>query len=479
MSRRERLTREIDESPEGGEIGAFFDVDRTLLATFSAIAFIRHGIVSGRTSPWHVLQTALAILRFQAGRLDFEGFAAATSASLAGTTEEEFRAIGEAIFQAELASEVYPEARALVRAHQRRGHAVCIVSAATSYQIAPLARDLGIDDVLCTTLECREGVLTGAVLRPTIYGEGKAEAVRRFAAERGIDLSRSYFYSDSHEDLPLLELVGRPRPTNPDAKLAAIAARRGWPTRSFTSRGTPGTNEILRTSLAVASLVPAFLLGIPAAIFDGRWRSAVNVAIATWGEVGCALAGIDLVVEGEEHLWSRRPAVFVFNHQSGVDPILICALLRGGFTGVAKMEVRRHPLLGPAFAFADTVFVDRDDHAQAVAALDDAVATLRRGLAVAIAPEGTRSHGAALGPFKKGAFRIALAAGVPIVPIVIHDAWRVLPRSAWVMTAATVHVSVLEPAPTLDWKREQLDAHVADVRERMAAALAQGHRGHA
>lgn len=243
-------------------------------------------------------------------------------------------------------------------------------------------------------------------------------------------------------------------------------------------RRRPGPADVARTALALAAIAPGLAAGVLRLASTGDRRRAIDRAIEVWGDLGTRAAGIRLAVDGAERL-RLRPAVFVFNHQSGVDPILICALLRGGFTGVAKMEVRRHPLLGPAFAFADTVFVDRDDHAQAVAALDDAVATLRRGLAVAIAPEGTRSHGAALGPFKKGAFRIALAAGVPIVPIVIHDAWRVLPRSAWVMTAATVHVSVLEPAPTLDWKREQLDAHVADVRERMAAALAQGHRGHA
>ena len=169
-----------------------------------------------------------------------------------------------------------------------------------------------------------------------------------------------------------------------------------------------------------------------------------------------------------------RPAVFVFNHQSGVDPILLCALLRGGFTGVAKHEVRRHPVLGPAFAFAGTVFIDRGDREQAVGALEEAVAVLRSGIAVAIAPEGTRSHGQALGPFKKGAFRLALAARAPIVPIVLHDAWRVLPRDAWVMTAATVHASVLEPVPTAAWTLADLDARIAALHARFAAALAAG-----
>lgn len=225
--------------------------------------------------------------------------------------------------------------------------------------------------------------------------------------------------------------------------------------------------------LALAAIAPGLAAGLWRLAATRDRRRAIDRAIEVWGELGTRAAGIALATRGAERL-RLRPAVFVFNHQSGVDPILVCALLRGGFRGVAKHEVRRHPVLGPAFAFAGTVFVDRGDREQAVGALEEAVATLRSGLAVAIAPEGTRIRPGELGPFKKGGFRLAMAAGVPIVPIVIHDAWRVLPRRAWVMTAATVHVSVLEPVPTADWTLAGLDARIAGVRERMAAALAAG-----
>jgi putative phosphoserine phosphatase/1-acylglycerol-3-phosphate O-acyltransferase len=238
-------------------------------------------------------------------------------------------------------------------------------------------------------------------------------------------------------------------------------------------RRRPGPADVARTALALAAIAPGLVAGALRLATTGDRRRAMDRAIEVWGELGTRAAGITLAIAGEPRL-RLRPAVFVFNHQSGVDPILICALLRGGFTGVAKQEVRRHPVLGPAFAFAGTVFVDRDDREQAVGALQDAVATLRSGVAVAIAPEGTRSRSAALGAFKKGAFRLAMAAAVPIVPIVIHDAWRVLPRHAWVMTAATVHVTVLDPVPTNEWTLAGLDARIEAVRERMAAALAEG-----
>jgi putative phosphoserine phosphatase/1-acylglycerol-3-phosphate O-acyltransferase len=238
-------------------------------------------------------------------------------------------------------------------------------------------------------------------------------------------------------------------------------------------RRRPGLADVGRTALALAAIAPGLAAGAWRLAATRDRRSAIDRAIEVWGELGTRAAGITLATSGAERL-RLRPAVFVFNHQSGVDPILICALLRGGFTGVAKHEVRRHPLLGPAFAFAGTVFIDRGDREQAVGALEEAVATLRSGLAVAIAPEGTRSRDGSLGTFKKGGFRLAMAARVPIVPIVFHDAWRVLPRHAWVMTAATVHVSVLAPVATADWTLAGLDARIAGVREAMATVLSAG-----
>lgn len=229
----------------------------------------------------------------------------------------------------------------------------------------------------------------------------------------------------------------------------------------------------MRTIAAIAAIVPGLGAGVATLAATRNRRRAINRAIGVWGDLGTRAAGVRLAVSGREHL-ALRPAVFVFNHQSGADPFLLCALLQRDFVGVAKAEIRSNPLLGPAFAFAGTVFVDRSDHAQAVRALDPAIATLRRGLGILIAPEGTRSDGYGVAPFKKGAFRIALAARAPIVPIVLHDAHDLLPRGGWIMRAGTVHVSVLAPIATDAWPIEALDAHVAAVRERFAVALARG-----
>lgn len=227
----------------------------------------------------------------------------------------------------------------------------------------------------------------------------------------------------------------------------------------------------MRTIATVAAIAPGLAVGVATLARTGDRRRAINRAIEVWGDLGTRAAGVTLEVAGRERL-ALRPAVFVFNHQSGADPFLLCALLRRDFVGIAKAEIRRNPLLGPAFAFADTVFVERGDHAQSVVALAPAIETLRRGLAILIAPEGTRSPGYAVGPFKKGGFWIAMAARAPIVPIVVHNARDVLPKGGWLMRTATVRVSVLAPIETRSWTPADLAAQVAAVRERFVEALA-------
>jgi putative phosphoserine phosphatase/1-acylglycerol-3-phosphate O-acyltransferase len=465
MAVHANLTREIDEAPGGAKIGAFFDVDRTLIAGFSAFEFLRDGIVNGLVHPVDFAEAVATAVQFQLGRVGFSGFVTGTTGILEGREEAEFAQAAERIFRERLAPNIYPESRALVQAHQNRGHTVALVSAATRYQIEPLARDLGIQHILCTQLEVRNGRFTGEVLKPTCYGEGKATAARRFARTHHVTVSRSYFYTDSDEDLPLLDIVGQARPLNPNARLTRIAARRGWPVRRFRSRGTPGLADIVRTSLAVGSLLPSFLLGLPAAAFDGGMRRALNIATATWGELGTALAGIELQVTGEQHLWSQRPAVFIFNHQSGIDVLLLCKLLRRDMVGIAKQEVRRNPIFGPAFALAGTVFIDRFDREKAIAAMAPAVDALRQGLSIAIAPEGTRSPTPRLGRFKKGAFHLALAAKAPIVPIVFRNALDALPKHAVVVRPATIEVVVHPPIATSQWSVDDLDQRIAEIHQ--------------
>jgi putative phosphoserine phosphatase / 1-acylglycerol-3-phosphate O-acyltransferase len=458
------ITREIDKSPRGPAVGAFFDVDGTLIAGFSAVAFVRDRLFGGQMSPRDVAGALFNMVRFQAGRLGFSGLIAATAAWLRNVPEHDLEELAERIFTNAIAASIYPESRTLVAAHKKRGHTLAVVSSATRYQIEPLARELGIPHVMCTQLEVEDGKLTGRHVWPTCYGGGKALAARALSREHGVDLGKSFFYTDSDEDLPLLEAVGNPRPTNPNRRLTSIAVRRGWPVRRFTGRGTPSVIELIRSSLAIASVGPAFALGAIPGLLNFSRRDMVNLAISTWGELATGLAGISVDVQGEEHLWSQRPAVFVFNHQSAVDMLLLCKLLRRDFVGVAKQEARRNPIFGPAFWLAGTVFIDRFNREKALEALRPALDALRHGISLVIAPEGTRSTTTRVGPFKKGAFHIAMRAGVPIVPIVFRNALDALPKHGIVVRPATVEVVVHPPVPTADWKVEDLDRHIAEVR---------------
>jgi putative phosphoserine phosphatase/1-acylglycerol-3-phosphate O-acyltransferase len=127
------------------------------------------------------------------------------------------------LFKEQIARLVYPESRALIDAHQARGHTVAIISSATPYQVEPAAADLGIENVLCTLLEVEDGVFTGNVVRPTCFGQGKVDAAEVLAESVGADLKESFFYSDSTDDQLLLERVGHPVALNPSDKLRAVA----------------------------------------------------------------------------------------------------------------------------------------------------------------------------------------------------------------------------------------------------------------
>jgi putative phosphoserine phosphatase/1-acylglycerol-3-phosphate O-acyltransferase len=475
MGLHDELTREIDSAPEGPQIGAFFDLDRTLIAGFSAEAFAREWMFSGRAALADLSEALAALIQFQMGQTGFSAFVGSSTVMLRGLKEDDYRRVADDIFTRSIARNIYPESRALVEAHLRRGHTVGIISSATRYQVEPVARELGITEVMATDLVVdSDGRFTGEVHHPTCYGTGKAYAAENLAAKNDIDLSKSYFYSDSDEDLPLMLAVGNPRPTNPNARLESIAAKHAWPVRHFTSRGTPSLRDIVRTGLTIGSMIPSLAMGIPAGLLDGRIQSAVNLAFTTWGEVGSSMAGIHINIEGEEHLWSNRPAVFIFNHQSALDTLLLCKLLRRDFVGIGKEEIRGYPVLGQAFALAGTIFIDRLNPSGGMASLAPAVEALREGMSIAIAPEGTRSLGPHVGAFKKGAFRIAKAAGAPIVPIIIHNALDALPKHALIVRPATINVTVLPPIFTAGWDDGDLDDAVFSVRRDYLETLAKG-----
>ena len=474
MAIHSNLLREIEEAASGPQIGALFDFDGTIIAGFSVTSFIKERVLSGNLSVDEVVEEFAAVLSFAAGRIGFSGLIGATSRMMKGVEEQVFIEFGEKVYQKDVAATVYPEARQLIQAHLRKGHTVAIISSATPYQVMPAARDLDVEHVLCTELEVEQGVFTGEVVKPVCWGEGKVDAAERLSAETGADLKQSFFYSDSHDDLALLEAVGRPRPLNPNSRLTQVAKRKGWPIRRFGSRGRPGIENILRTAMTYGTMLPAVASGIPIWAMTGSRQEATNFSFGLWADYASALGGLKLEVEGEKYLWAERPAIFVFNHQSAADAIIVAKLIRRDFTGVGKKEIANIPVVGQLFKLGGVVLIDRGNKEKAIDAMKPLVDVIKHeGMSIAIAPEGTRTVSPKLTKFKKGPFHLAMQAGVPMVPIVIHNALDFLPKGDVFVRPATVKVTVLPPVDTSTWSAQSIDKHVTDVRNLFLRTLGQ------
>jgi putative phosphoserine phosphatase/1-acylglycerol-3-phosphate O-acyltransferase len=468
------LLQRIESAPAGPRTCAFFDFDGTVISGYSATVFIREQLRRGDISLRDLLELSSAMSRFGLGRMGFSAMMAITTQFMRGIEESTYHELGQALFQSQIARLIYPESRRLIEAHLARGHTVAIVSSATRYQVEPAARDLGIEHVMCTHLEVKDGVFTGRVLQPTCFGPGKVDAARTLARQMRARLDRAFFYSDSTDDTELLEAVGHPCALNPGNRLRALAAEREWPVADFGSRGRPTVNQFLRSVAATVSLVPSFAAGLPIYVLTGSRRSALNFSLSLFADAASALINLDLRVKGEEHLWSQRPAVFIFNHQSKADVVIIARLLRQDLAGVGKKEIRRMPVIGKVLELGGVVMIDRQNAASAIEAMKPLVDAIREdGKSVALAPEGTRTISPKLAPFKKGAFHLAMQAGVPIVPIVIHNAGDVAPKGDFVFRPATVEVEVLPPVDTSEWSAANMKAQVQQVRNLFLRALGQ------
>ncbi|HET7246366.1 MAG TPA: HAD-IB family hydrolase [Streptosporangiaceae bacterium] len=464
------LIAAVEAGPKGAHIGAFFDFDGTLIDGYSLSAFARHHLRSLQVTPADLGRMLLTGIRGVTSEEDFEQFTVLSMHTWAGRSEDELTELGERLFVQGISGSLYPEGWRLVEAHQRAGHTVVLASSATRFQVEPTARAMGVSHILVSPVEIVNGICTGRPGGPLLWRAGKAAAVREFAHEHGIDLAESYAYSNGDEDVPFLRAAGRSRAINPGRRLAEAARHYGWPVARFGSRRA-GAADIARTVAGLAGMLGGFTAGMVLGAATGSRREAVDLGTTLAGELGSALAGVRLDVHGAEHL-AARPAVFLFNHQSQLDVLILAKLLRGGFTGVAKKELANSPGFGLMFRLADVAFVDRHDNAQARKALEPAVQKLRNGISLVIAPEGTRSATPALGPFKKGAFHVAMQAGVPIVPIVIRNAGELMWRGATTIHAGTVQVAVLPPVTTDGWDADGLDGHIRHVRGQYLAALA-------
>ncbi|HSE09146.1 MAG TPA: HAD-IB family hydrolase [Nocardioidaceae bacterium] len=218
-----------------GRPAAFFDLDKTIIAKSSTLAFSRSFYAGGLISRGSVLRSAYAQFVYLVGGADhdqMEKMRDFLSDLSAGWDVQTVREIVADTLHHIVDPLVYDEAVSLIEEHQLAGRDVVIVSASGAEVVEPIGEMLGADGVIATRMEIDAGKYTGEISFYA-YAEHKATAIEELAREKGYDLSRSYAYSDSMTDVHMLEIVGHPYAVNPDRELRKIAASRGWPVLWF------------------------------------------------------------------------------------------------------------------------------------------------------------------------------------------------------------------------------------------------------
>jgi HAD superfamily hydrolase (TIGR01490 family) len=237
---------------------AFFDLDRTLISGSSGLPWARAATKAGLISRRQMDRWGVDAMRFR-----LRGSTDEATEKLLGEIKQVFNGVSAREI-ARMTPEVlvgvlpriYPEMLAEVHAHQDAGRPTFIVSAAGDELVRLLARILYMEGGIGTSYEIGEdGRFTGELGGAFMYGEGKLEAVRRFAAEHEIDLETSYAYSDSASDLPMLGAVGNPVVVNPDEELARLARERGWRVMRFEKLGRRLVFAAFTGALAIAGLL--------------------------------------------------------------------------------------------------------------------------------------------------------------------------------------------------------------------------------
>ncbi len=466
MADIEWLIEEIENAPGGPEIGAFFDFDGTLIDGYSAAAFFKYRLRRGEISVSEVVKTVRERINVERRGHDVSEMMRVGIQGQAGREADEMDAWARNVFSKKIAGMIYPDSRLLIEAHLRKGHTVVVASSATRPQIQATADDLGIDHIVCTEMDVAEdGRLTGDLATDIRWGQGKADGVIEFAEEYGIDLEDSFAYSNGEEDLPFLELVGHPTALNATEELRDIAKERGWPVARLKTPPSTSVLDLGRSAAAMGVFAGSVAAATGLAILNRSRSLGANIAASAGSDLALAAAGVRLNVVGEENIWAARPAVFLFNHQSQLDVFVLAALLRKDFTGVAKKSLEKDPFFGPIGYLADVAYIDRSNNAAAREGLEPAVEALRNGRSIAIAPEGTRSPTPRLLPFKRGPFRLARQAGVPVGPSVMRNCGEIMAAHSMVIHAGTVDVAVLPPVPTDDWSKANLEEKIAEVRQ--------------
>lgn len=242
---------------------AFFDLDKTILATSSALAFARPFYRGGLIGRADVVRSAYAQFIFLASGADhdqMETMRGYMSALVTGWDVARVREIVAETLDDIIEPAIYEEAVALIDEHHAAGRDVIIISSSGTEVVEPIGERLGVDVAVGTQLAVEDGRYTGEILFYA-YGEGKAQAMRDLAAERGYDLGASYAYTDSVTDLPMLDAVGFPTAVNPDSELRKVAEERSWTILDFERPVAMGSRIPVERKQAIAAAGASVAIG--------------------------------------------------------------------------------------------------------------------------------------------------------------------------------------------------------------------------
>jgi len=386
---------------------AFMDLDRTLLRGASGPAItraLRHeGLVSHRSIPGEGVLFGLfnlvgenrpsMILARQMARAA-RGWPVAAVRRAGAQAADELEGL------------VQPWARVIIDDHHAAGRRVVLATTTPEPLVEALAERVGIDDVVATRWQERDGQYAGAIDGPFVWSTGKLEAVSAWADRNDVSLADSYAYSDSWYDAPLLGAVGHPVAVNPDPRMAAWALVRRWPVRWLDV--PPGVPKL-------AGIEPQRALAFCA-----------RPELLPWARVHLA---------DTDNIPDVGPAIIVANHRSYFDPVAVgFAVARSGRPArfLGKREVFDAPVVGDLARAMGGIRVERGTGSDAP--LEAAARALAAGELVVVMPQGTIPRGRAFyDPVLRGrwgAARLAAETGAPVIPIGLWGTEKVWPRSA-------------------------------------------------
>ncbi len=209
-------------------VAAFFDVDHTLIEVNSGRKWVEHLRATNKISVADMLKAVWWLAQYRLSILDYDAVTEEVVKSYAGQSVAEIESEVVAWFDEEIKPTICRQSFERLAWHRAQGHVTVMLTSGVVFSTKPLQELLGIEHLLCTQVEIREGTMTGRYFPPACYAGGKLSAAADLAEREQLDLSKSFFYTDSFSDLPMLEAVGHPRVVNPDPRLKRHAVHTGW-----------------------------------------------------------------------------------------------------------------------------------------------------------------------------------------------------------------------------------------------------------